>query len=208
MQPNNQQNYWQPQDEAEAPTTGAQQPEAAASPPKQKAQPPAAPQEPPKNTANNTTPESAEISWQASEAIEHAKGPVWYAVFITISLVIFGALIWFQEWIFAALVVVVAVTVIVMSRRPARVFDYTLNDSGLMINGEMHYFTEFRAFGIVRDEAFFAIKLIPIQRFSPETMVYFSERDGEKIVDILGAHLPMESMKLDLADRIIRKIRL
>lgn len=203
MKPNDQQNYWQPQDEAEAPASAT--PDKPASP-TASAQPAV---EQPAQRATPPTAESDEISWEASEVIEHAKGPLWYAVFsIVVVAVLAVTLLWLREWIISALVIVVAVAVVIMARRPPHVVHYTLNHQGLVIDQQMNYFSDFRTFGVVRDEALFAIKLIPVKRFSPEVMVYFSERDGEKIVDILGAHLPMEDMKLDLADRIIRKIRL
>jgi hypothetical protein len=38
--------------------------------------------------------------------------------------------------------------------------------------------------------------------------VYFPEEAGEKIVDILGQRLPMETLKLDMIDILVRKLRL
>ena len=38
--------------------------------------------------------------------------------------------------------------------------------------------------------------------------VYFPEGSGEAIVDHLGAHLPMEEVKLDLLDKIVNFLRI
>lgn len=200
MKQNDQQNYWQPQDEPETQvTSNASQADGDVAKPGTRVRA--------DRTESRAEPLSS-IEWEASEAIEGAKGPLWYIAF---SLVVVSALavtIYFREWIFAALIFVVAVAIVVMARRPARVVKYVLNASGLRIDQQLRNFSEFRAFGVVRDGKFFAIKLIPTKRFSPEVMVYFPESEGESIVDLLGSFLPMEEMKLDLVDRFIRKIRL
>jgi hypothetical protein len=41
----------------------------------------------------------------------------------------------------------------------------------------------------------------------PAVSMYFAEEDGEKIVDILGARLPMEELHLDAIDRLMRRLR-
>jgi len=61
---------------------------------------------------------------------------------------------------------------------------------------------------LIRDGEHHSIMLIPIKRFAPGVSVYFPEEVGEKIVDILGARLPMEILKLDAIDLIVRKLRL
>jgi hypothetical protein len=49
---------------------------------------------------------------------------------------------------------------------------------------------------------------LPKKRFSPSVSIYFPEESGEQIVDILGSILPMEKIKLDFIDRIVRKLKL
>lgn len=186
MSPNDQQNYWQPQDEPET-------------------QIPSVADETPRG---RTGADLQIVEWEASEAIEGSKGAIWYVGFFIVVLTLLAAMIFLREWIFAALIVVVAITLLIMSRRSPRVIRYVLNAQGLTIDGGLRAFTEFRAFGIVRDGAFFAIKLIPVGRFSPEVTVYFAQQDGERIVDILGAYLPMEEMKMHIFDRITRKLGL
>ena len=40
------------------------------------------------------------------------------------------------------------------------------------------------------------------------TTIYFSEAEGEKIVDMLGARLPMQEIKPDALEKLIRLIKL
>ena len=75
-------------------------------------------------------------------------------------------------------------------------------------NGQMHEYANYRAFGILHEGAHFAIMLVPRKRFSPRTMVFFPQTQGEKIVDAFGAHLPMEEIQLDMIDKLIKFLRI
>lgn len=77
------------------------------------------------------------------------------------------------------------------------------------MEGDKQYlFENYRAFGILQDDTNFAIVLMPRKRFSPVVTVYFPKDKGEEIVDIFGMRLPMEEVKLDLLDKIVRKLRI
>jgi hypothetical protein len=102
-----------------------------------------------------------------------------------------------------------ALAVVVYARRPPRSINYTLSgNQGLYIGETLHHFSEFKAFGLINDNGQHSIMLIPIKRFSLGLSVYFPEEVGEKIIDILGARLPMKPLNLDAIDIIVRKLRL
>ena len=67
---------------------------------------------------------------------------------------------------------------------------------------------DFKAFGLLHEDGHNSIMLIPVKRFSPAVSVYFPEDAGEAIVDMLGARLPMRELKLDIMDKLIRRLRL
>ena len=54
----------------------------------------------------------------------------------------------------------------------------------------------------------YSIMLIPTKRFATGVSVYFPEELGERIIDLLGQRLPMENLKLDAIDILVRKLRL
>ena len=150
------------------------------------------------------------VRWAASEYIDEEKNGLWFAMF-TLIVAVFIALDVFvlKSYTFSVLVVVMAIAVIVYTRRPPRMIDYTLSgDQGLYVGERLYHFSEFKAFGLIRDREHHSIMLIPTKRFSAGVSVYFPEEVGEKIVDILGARLPMETLKLDIVDVIVRKLRL
>lgn len=150
------------------------------------------------------------VYWTASEYIHEEKGILWFVAFVIVCLVFIATdIIWIKSYTFSVLVVVMAVSLVIFSRRPPRMIDYTLSgDQGLYIGEKLYHFSEFKAFGLIRDHDQHSIMLIPTKRFATGVSVYFPEEAGEKIVDILGARLPMEDLKLDVVDIIIRKLRL
>jgi hypothetical protein len=156
--------------------------------------------------------EDEPVYWSAKEYIHQEKNGLWFVVFglvivAFIALDIFVIQSFFYS--FSILIVVMAVAVIIYSRRPPRTIDYTLSgDQGLYVGDRLYHFSEFKAFGLVRDQGEHSIMMIPVKRFSPGLTVYFPEEAGEKIVDIFGARLPMQDLKLDAIDVIVRKLRL
>jgi hypothetical protein len=151
-------------------------------------------------------PVAESIAWEASEYVHRSKDVVWIIVFILVSLGFLGVALWFRAWTFAALVVVMAVAMGFFAFRQPRVLKYSLTPQGLKI-GEKHYdYQEFKAFGVKTEDAFYSVMLLPVKRFMPAITIYFAEADGEKIVDILGQYLPMENLKPDFIDNLMRRL--
>jgi hypothetical protein len=102
-----------------------------------------------------------------------------------------------------------AVAVVIYVRRPPRTLTYALSGKqGLYVGEKLYHFDEFKAFGLIKDGEHNSIMLIPRKRFAPGVSVYFPEEAGEQIVDVLGQRLPMEDLKLDVIDVVVRKLRL
>ncbi|MCX6728987.1 MAG: hypothetical protein NTV39_04465 [Candidatus Saccharibacteria bacterium] len=150
------------------------------------------------------------VHWSANETIDAEKGGLWFIALIVVALaLIAGDIFLLKDFTFSILVVVMVAVIVLYSRRPARMIDYTLSgEQGLYIGEKLYHFSEFKAFGLIRDQGQHSILLIPVKRFATGVSVYFPEESGEKIVDILGARLPMQELKLDMIDVIVRKLRL
>lgn len=148
------------------------------------------------------------VTWSALEYIHREKGAMWFTVFGVIAVILLGVTIFFQQWSFALVIVAIVAVIIVSSRRPPRELAYGLSDEGLSIDGKMHPFENFKAFGVIRDGEEYSVMLIPTQRFQPGVTVYFPEEAGEDIVDMLGSRLPMKDLHLDAVDRVVRLLRL
>lgn len=154
--------------------------------------------------------ENAPIRWSSSEFIYREKSSLWFISFVIIVIIlILSDIFLLKSYTFSILVLVMAAAVVVFLRRPPRVINYALSGNhGLYIGEKLYHFNEFKAFGIIQDEGCNSIMLIPIKRFSPGVSVYFPQEVGEQIVDVFGARLPMENIKLDVLDIIVKKLRI
>jgi len=158
----------------------------------------------------NDTPDNPPITWSAQEYVHLDKGIGWYVLFAIVVLALVAIDIFFlKSWTFSVLVVVMAIAIVIYIRRPPRTLTYALSPAqGLYVGERLYHYDEFRAFGLIKDGENHSIMLIPRKRFAPGVSVFFPEEAGERIVDILGQRLPMDELKLDVVDVLIRKLRL
>jgi hypothetical protein len=155
------------------------------------------------------TSESEPIRWQATEYIHHEKDATWFILFAVVVVALMAISIFVIDSItFTILIPVMAAALLVYTRRPPRLIDYTLSKQGLHVNDHLYSFAEFKGFGVIHDSREFSIMLIPTKRFRPGVSVYFPEEAGEAIVDMLGVRLPMQELHLDMMDKLIHKLRI
>ena len=149
------------------------------------------------------------IAWNAPEGVRVQRGAVWYVLFaIVLAGLMALAILVFQNWTFAILLPIMAVALFVLSNNNPQTINYAISPKGIYIADTLHDFSEFRAFGLLHENDQHSILLLPVKRFSPGLTIYFSEAEGEKIVDMLGARLPMQEIKPDALEKLIRLIKL
>ena len=162
-----------------------------------------------KPTSENI-PVNPPVTWTAREYVHNDRNGWWFTTFVLIVLALVAvSIFWLQSWSFSALIVVMAVALVIYIRRAPRELTYAISPlQGLYIGERLYRFDEFRAFGLIEDGPRHSIMLIPRKRFSVGVSVFFPDEAGERIVDILGQQLPMETLHLDIVDAIVRKLRL
>lgn len=148
------------------------------------------------------------ITWEAKEYIERNKNAWWYVGLAAVVLVLSGIAILLQAWTFLAVIILSAAALLLYVLRPPRMLQYRLDDQGLTEGDKLYLYNDFKSFGILNEGRYFAIVLTPRKRFSPRVTVYFPQDKGEKIVDAFGVRLPMEEVKLDLLDQLIKFLRI
>lgn len=149
------------------------------------------------------------IHWQAAEYIHREKDHQWFVLLAIVTVVlVLVAIFLIKSPTFVILIPVMAAALVVYSRRPPQILDYTLSRHGLHINDQLYPYSEFKSFGLVHWSGQYTIMLIPTKRFKPAISVNFPEEAGEAIVDMLAARLPMREMQPDIVDRITQKLRL
>ena len=148
------------------------------------------------------------VNWEAEEYVQTTKNGGWYVGLILVTLALVALSVLLKWWTFTALVVLSAVALGIYAVRPPRVLHYSLTSKGLAEGNRLYDYEDFKSFGVLKDGEHFAIMLTPRKRFSPRVTVYFPEESGEKIVDAFGTRLPMEEVKLDFLDRMVKFLRI
>lgn len=148
------------------------------------------------------------VSWDAQEYVVRDKNAGWYVGLVIIGLLLIAGSILLQWWTFAVLILVSVIALIVYSVRPPRIIHYELTSEGLREGAREYKYADYKAFGVMHEGAHFSIVLVPRKRFSSKVTIYFPESNGEAIVDQFGAHLPMEEVKQDILDRVVKFLRI
>lgn len=148
------------------------------------------------------------ISWEAEEYVVRDKNAWWYVGLVAVGLVLCGIAILVQAWTFLVVIILSVFALIIYALRPPRILHYSLSNKGLSEGDRVYDYADFKAFGILREGNHFAIVLTPRKRFAPRVTVYFPENRGEQIVDMFGVRLPMEEVKLDMLDKLIKFLRI
>jgi hypothetical protein len=156
----------------------------------------------------STDPQVDNVTWTASEFIAHYKSAGWYVLLVIVMFVV-AVGVWFvtKDKFSTALVAVGVLLLGVYGAHKPRQLTYELDSLGLKIGNTHNTFSEFRSFSIVTVGAFSSIELVPLRRFAMYTTVYFDPADEDKIVKILGVHLPMEEPRNDPIDQLMHRLR-
>lgn len=165
----------------------------------------------PNNEADFADIQDEEVAnWQAKDIIVGEKSKTWYIIFSIVVLALMVGAWLIGSWSFSLLIAVSALAIVIVrnDKRGSNDVSYSLSRRGFYINGKLHEFEQFKYFGILKDDVNFSIVFIPKKRLSPSVSLYFPEENGEQIVDIIGARLPMEEVHLDMIDKIVRKLKL
>ncbi|MBQ3432801.1 hypothetical protein IJG22_00690 [Candidatus Saccharibacteria bacterium] len=149
-----------------------------------------------------------EITWQAEEYITPGRNTWWYVGLFFVAAVLCVVAVLLKWFTFLVLIIVCVITILTSNLRPPRKINYKLTTEGLHEGGRLHKYEDYKAFGILQEGNHYSAILIPKKRFGLSVKVYFPKTSGEAIVDALGAHLPMQQVKLDFLDKIVNFLRI
>jgi len=148
------------------------------------------------------------VSWEAEEYLQKDKNAGWYVGLVIVTVVLVAVSILLQWWTFTALIVLSAIALAIYSARPPRKLKYSLSNKGLTEGEKLYSYDDYKSFGILEDDGNYAIVLCPKKRFAARVTVYFPEQNGEAIVDAFGVRLPMEDVKMDFLDKMVKWLRI
>lgn len=151
---------------------------------------------------------SQDISWTASEYVSHDKTVSWFALAGLVVVAIAGIIyLVTREWISAVVVGVLGIAFAAFAARPPGVLDYALNNQGVHIGSHVYPYGMFRSFSVLQEGGVQSILLVPLQRFGLPITIYYDPADEERIIEVLGGHLPHENRNPSPIDNLMRKIR-
>ena len=149
-----------------------------------------------------------DIEWDAEEYIVQSHNTGWFIAFFAIVALLTFFSVWMQNWTFLLVIITAVAALLIRIFMPPRKIHYKLTKNGLTEGHNIHNFSEFKAFGILKEDAHYSAILIPKKRIGLSLKVYFPEQSGEAIVDALGARLPMEEVKMDILDKLVKFLRI
>jgi hypothetical protein len=149
-----------------------------------------------------------QITWTASEFIDHAKSADWYLALAVVAVLGAAAIyLLFRDLITSIVIIVAALAFGMYGRRRPRLLEYKLDTQGLSIADKFFPYNTFRSFAIIDEGHFSSIAFLPLKRFGLLTTVYYDPADEQPIVDIISQHLPLEPRSADVIDRFMKRIR-
>ena len=153
--------------------------------------------------------ETPSIEWTASEFIAHEKSPMWYLVLIIVGvlLTLFSFFVMHDMIAMVAVVFIIVLFGFTASHKP-RTLPYRIDNTGVIIGGKLYPYGQFKSFGIVQEDAFSNITLMPLKRFGQPLTIYYPPEEEDNIVKTLSAYMPTAPVKLDFIDTTLRRIRL
>lgn len=162
----------------------------------------------PQEASQFSTGDTSEVSWTASEYIDHAKGPNWFIMFgLGLAVLVIATYFVSKDILASVLIGVAGMTFGVFAARQPRVLEYRLSSSGVTIGPKFYSFTEFKSFSVMDEGALQSILLTPLKRFMPPLTIYYAPNDEAMILDKLADYLPVEQREHDLTDRLAKRLR-
>ena len=150
-----------------------------------------------------------EISWTASEFVDHQRGAAWYVGLIGATVGLDALLYLLSKDYFAMVIIaLLAIAVAGIGHWRPRQVEYRLTDKGFHIGEKFYPYTQFKYFSIVHEGLLSSLEFDQIKRYLPPLAAFIDADDELAITDLVGSHLPVQPAKLSRIDSLSRRLRL
>lgn len=136
--------------------------------------------------------ENTSLRWSAYEHDHIERGPDWYWALAIVAVCAAITSVLLSDYLFAILILIAAVTIALISRKPPELTQFEVSDRGVRINSNLHRFDEIISFWVLEktnDKPLLLIDtnkflspnlVIPIEHIDPDLVrAYLSERTSE-----------------------------
>lgn len=154
------------------------------------------------------TKELSRVEWDAQEYVVQEHNTGWFIALAVVVLAFTGFSIWLSNWTFLAVIVVAVIAILTRIFMPPRTLHYSMTKESITEGGTVHLFADYKSFAILKEDSHYSAILVPKKRLALQIKVYFPEKNGEEIVDLLGAKLPMTEPRMDFLDKLVKFLRI
>jgi hypothetical protein len=147
------------------------------------------------------------ITWTASEFHAHEKSAGWYLLLAIATIVLAAVLyLWTRSIVTPVVIVICGIVFGVYGTHRPNQLEYAMDDQGIRIGSKRYKYDEFRLFVVTTGSSLPEVTLLPIKRFMPPLSVRYVPEVENKMLDMLGNHLPFEERRPELLDSLMRRI--
>lgn len=166
------------------------------------------PQDPSEPDEDSIEQAGESLTWNASEYVAHNKGFSWFLGLAVLIIGIAVGVYFLVHSIFSSvMILLIGVAFGIAGGRQPRVLEYMVSGKGVQIGKRFHPYSDFKSFSVVLDGGLKSIVLLPLKRLVPPINVYYEPPDEEKIVEIIGEHLPQEDGHKDYVEQLMRRMK-
>ncbi|MDP2649944.1 MAG: hypothetical protein Q8P16_00035 [bacterium] len=153
---------------------------------------------------NKSMPEQLpDISWSALEHSHTDKGADWFWAFGIVAASSAVVAILFQNFLFALLIVVGALTLAMLSMKPPSERTFTLTQRGIMIENVLYPYKMLVAFGIEERESEVPLLIVDARKvLTPHLLIPLEGVPANDVRDYLAQYLPEEELHEPFAQRL------
>jgi hypothetical protein len=156
---------------------------------------------------HNADPEEqivdSDLSWEAPEYHHHMKTRDWYWTLAMVSGTIAIISILLGDFLFALFIILAAITLAIVSRRPPRMITIHVGNAGILVDKTLYLYKDIESFWIDLEEREQKILLKSKHFFMPYIVVPLAGMDHDVIGDYLAEHLPEIEQKEPLLQRLL-----
>jgi hypothetical protein len=147
------------------------------------------------------------ITWTTAEFHAHDKSAGWYLLLAIATIVSAGVLyIWTKSIVTPVVILISGIIFGIYGTHQPNQLEYSMDDQGIRIGSKQYHYDEFRLFIVTTGSPLPEITLLPIKRFMPPLSVRYVPEVENKMLDMLGDHLPFEERRPEVIDSLMRRI--
>ena len=136
-------------------------------------------------------------SWEAQEYVRAKRSNGWYIGAAALAILAIAYAIYFRQWFFIGVIVMVGVLIYILDRVAPHITKYEVSDAGIKVGDKFNKYDSFKSFWISDKPGERSISFVPTRRIGIALVLQLGDADVDKIRRIVSAHLPEDTNRED-----------